>query len=281
MGGAVLFLALATVAAQATDTTVELRRGDRVVIEELSGEISISTWDRDAIEVLEEGGAGGVSLRRSGTTVTVVGGEGRRRRRRSTDASVRVPRWVDLEIGSPSLDVTVNGVDGMVTVGTVSGDVVIEEVGGDVDVRSISGEIRVTDARGRVSVSSQADDVTLRRVSGPVEAHSGDGNILLDDLRSTSVRAEARDGDIVFTGAVAEDGDYGFFLHDGDATVTIPATTSARVSVSTFGGEFQSDFTVRVGRFTSGRQFDFVLGDGDARIQIEVFDGDISLRERR
>jgi DUF4097 and DUF4098 domain-containing protein YvlB len=279
MSGAAVFLALAAATAQSSDTTVELRRGDRVVIEELSGEISVSTWDRDAIEVVDEDGAGGVSLRRRGGSV-IVGVEGRRRRR-SAEASVRIPSWVDIEVGSPSLDVTIRGVDGVVTVGTVRGDVVIEDVGGAVDVRSISGEIRVTDARGRVSASSQSDDVTLRRVSGPVEVHSGDGNIRLDDLQSTSVRAEARDGDIVFTGAVAEDGDYGFFLHDGDATVTIPASTSARVSVSTFSGEFQSDFTVRVGRFTSGRQFDFVLGDGDARIQIEVFDGDISLRERR
>ena len=279
MSGAVLLLAFTASVAQAADTTVELRRGDRVVVEALSGEMSISTWERDAIEVRADND-GGVSLRRGGATVRVMGAEGRRRGR-STRTSVRVPSWVDIEVGSPSLDVTVQGVDGTVTVGTVSGDVVIGNVGGKVDVRSISGQIRVTDASGGVSASSQSDDVTLRRVSGPVEVHSGDGDIALDDVRSASVRAESRDGDIVFTGTIAEGGDYGFFLHDGDATIEVPDATNARVNVATFDGEFRSDFTVRVGRFTSGRQFDFVLGDGSARIQIEVFDGDISLVRRR
>jgi hypothetical protein len=159
--------------------------------------------------------------------------------------------------------------------------VFVENVSGAVDVRSVSGAVEIINATGGVRASSQSDDVTLRRVSGPVEAHSGNGNIVLDDVRSIFVRAEARDGDIDFNGTVAENGDYGFFLHDGDATIAMPAATSAQVSISTFDGEFQSEFAVRVDRFTSGRQFDFVLGDGGARIQIEVFDGDISLLQIR
>jgi DUF4097 and DUF4098 domain-containing protein YvlB len=197
------------------------------------------------------------------------------------EATIRVPKWIEIEIGSRSLDVSIRGVDGAIRVGNVSGDVSIEDAGGSLDVRSINGEVHIVGAAGGVRASSQADDVTLRRVSGPIEVHSGDGDIILDDIRSSSVRAEAQDGDVDFNGTIEAGGDYGFFLHDGDATIAVPASTSAHVSVSTFDGEFESDFTVRVERFTSGRQFDFSLGDGSARIQIEVFDGDIHFAQRR
>jgi len=280
MGGAALLLALAATVAQPADTTVELRRGDRIVIEMLTGELSISTWDQDVIEVRGDDDLPGVSVRRSGATVRVAG-DGGRRRGRSADVTMRIPTWVDVEIGSRSMDVTVRGIDGSLTVGNVSGDVLVEDVSGAVDVRSVSGAVEIVDATGGVRASSQSDDVTLTRVSGAVEVHSGNGDIVLDDVRSVSVRAESRDGDIDFNGTVVEDGDYGFFLHDGDATIAIPEATNAQVSVSTFDGEFQSEFSVRVERFTSGRQFDFVLGNGGARVQIEVFDGNINLLQVR
>jgi hypothetical protein len=91
------------------------------------------------------------------------------------------------------------------------------------------------------------------------------------------VRIEAQDGDVAFTGPLQPGGQYGFYLHDGDATIGLPADTDASVRIATFNGEFESDFTVRVDRFTAGREFEFELGDGGADLEIEVFDGDIRL----
>ena len=96
-----------------------------------------------------------------------------------------------------------------------------------------------------------------------------------------SVRAETQDGNILFSGTIADTGDYGFFVHDGDATIAIPSSSSAQVSVSTFDGEFESEFPVVIERFTGGREFDFQVGTGAARIQIQVFDGEIRLVQRR
>lgn len=268
------------VGVQARDTVMDVRPGDRLVIQQVTGDVTISSWARDAVEVRAAVGGGSVGLRREGSAVQVVPAA-TRGRGRSVDAVVRVPRWMDLEVGSRSLDVSIAGVAGAIRVGNVSGDVAIRDVEGPVEVRSIGGEIVIADARGGVRASSQGDDVRLSRISGPVEAHSGDGDVALDDIESESVRVEAQDGDVSFSGSISPTGDYGFFLHDGDAMIAIPAETSARVSVSTFDGEFVSEFTVRVERFTSGREFDFTLGDGEARMRIEVFDGEIRLLRRR
>lgn len=279
MVDALLASMLLAVGVPPADTTVELRPGDRIVIEELSGSLTITAWDRDAVDVLAEGGEGVIEVLRSGSTVH-IGRSVTSRRGRREDTTVRVPSWIDIEVASTSMDVSIRGVGGALDVRNVSGDVDIADVDGPLEVRSVSGEIRVTDARGPVRASSQSDDVTLTRVAGPVEAHSGDGDIRLVDLRSPSVQAEAQDGDIDFDGLVADDGEYGFYVHDGDARIAVPEATNASVRVSTFDGDFESDFTVRVEHFTSGRRFDFVLGDGGADMEIEVFDGDIRLLHR-
>lgn len=273
------FLLAVSAGAQAADTVVAMNRGDRVVIEGVSGVIAISAWERDELEVRSTTGNAPVMVRRTGATVQIEA-EGPRRRR-SIDAAIRVPSWVDLEVGGSALDMSVRGVGGAIRIASVSGDVLVQNAGGSVDVRSIRGAIQVVDARGGVRASSQSDDVTLRQISGPVEAHSGDGDVVLDDIASSSVRAEAQDGDVLFSGTIEDGGEYGFYLHDGDATIELLASVSARVSVSTFDGEFLSDFPVRVERFSAGREFDFVLGAGGARIEIEVFDGEIRLLQRR
>ena len=274
-----LLIALGT-APPPADTIVELRRGDRVVIENLSGDLSVVAWDRDVLDVRGEDGGDALTVRRSGSSVRIVRGDSRRRRR-SIDASIRLPEWVDLEIGGLSLDVSVRGVDGELRVGNVSGDIWIEDVGGPVDVRSIDGEIDIENARGGVRATSQSDDVTLRRVSGSIEVHSGSGDILLEDVQSESVRAETQDGDIAFSGTISDRGEYGFYVHDGDALIAVPSSMNARVSVSIFDGEFESEFPVIVEHFTGGREFEFILGDGSARLRIEVFDGEIRLLQRR
>jgi hypothetical protein len=274
LSASTLMLAMAAMV-QAPDTVLAVNRGDRVIMEGVSGTITISGWDRDQLEVRGADGVTALTVRRTGATLQIEPEGGRRRR--SLDAEIRLPVWVDLEVGGSALELSVSGVDGQVRIANVSGDVQVRDVGGAVDVRSIRGEVVVVDARGSVRASSQADDVTLRRIAGSVEVHSGDGDILLDALESMSVRAEAQDGDIVFSGSIEDGGEYGFYLHDGDVTLELPADVSARVHVSTFDGEFTSDFPVRVESFSAGRQFDFVLGRGSASIDIEVFDGEIRL----
>ncbi len=275
-----LAVAMTVAAAAPSDTIVVLERGDRVVLENISGEISVRTWGRDELEVRGEDEETPLMVRRSGSTVRITRDD-RKGRRRSVEASVRLPAWVDLEIGGNSLDLWVDGVNGRLEVTGVNGDVWVENAGGPVRVRTVEGEIDVVGARAGVDLSSQSDEVRLRNVQGPVTVHSGSGDLLLMDVRSESVRAETQDGDITFSGTIADDGDYRFFVHDGDASIAIQPDANARIAVSTFDGDFESEFPVVIQRYTGGREFDFTIGTASARIEIQVFDGEIRLLERR
>lgn len=266
--------------ASLADTVVQIRAGDRVVIENLVGRLSVGAREGSQLELRSDDEGSSLTARRSGSIVRIAP-DARKGRRRSVDASIRLPASVDLEVRGRSLDLVIEGMAGRIEVDNVSGSIWIEAATGPVRVRTIEGDIDIVGARGSVSASSQSDDVRLRDVIGLVDVHSGDGDLELMDIRSSSVRAETQDGDIDFSGVVEDGGEYGFFVHDGDATIAIPAETNARVEVSTFDGEFESEFPVVLQRFTGGREFDFSIGEPRARIEIQVFDGEIRLRQRR
>ena len=263
----------------ARDTTVTLQRGDRVEVRDLRGEVTVDTWDRATLEISgASGGARAVSVSRTGNRVLV---EAAGRRSRSTDIrlTLRVPSWVALDLQGRELDVTVRGVGGAVSVQNVSGDIRIAGTRGDLDLSSVESQIDVRDAHGSVRAQSQGGDVRLTRVVGDVDAGSGDGDVRMDGVQSSSVRAQTLDGDVYFAGPMAKGGTYTFSVHDGDVTLVIPRSTGARVKVATFDGEFSSEFPVTLQHYTGAGRFEFTLGGGGAEASIEVFDGEIRVQQ--
>lgn len=260
------------------DTTVELRRGDRVVVESLSGTVEVQAWDRSALDLRGEADQGSDAVvRRVGDRV-VVGSGDRKGRGLSVDVRLRLPPWVALEIQGRSLDVIVSGMASDTQVHTIEGDIYASDVSGSVTLASVEGRIEVENGRGRISARSRGGDVILRGVAGTVEAESGSGDLVLEDITATSVHAETLDGDLTFQGTLARGGTYRFSVHDGDADLVVPPGTGAHARVSTFDGEFVSDFPVTLHGYGGGGVFEFTMGDGGADLEIQVFDGEIRLR---
>ncbi len=273
-----LLAALASAVAPdaATDTVVQLQRGDHVVVTGLSGALSIEAVAGTELGVTTGRRTDRVAVRRSDGRV-VVTAEARDGGRRPMDVSLRVPEWADIRVDGIDLDVSVRGGEGAVTVGTVDGDLRVEGTAGELRATTIEGEIVTEGTLGPVVLSSHADDITVLAPRGSVEASTLDGDIRIVDAVSASVKAETQSGDIDFAGVIQSGGTYRFYLHSGDALLALPADLSARVRVSTFHGDFESDFPVVVSGFTSGRAFDFTVGGGDADVVVEVFDGEIRL----
>jgi hypothetical protein len=268
---------LMTGAQAAPDSTVELRRGDRVVVAGLSGELVVEVWQRS--EMVVRGDADGVKVTRSGNRVRLVPGDPKSRGL-DVDAALMVPEWVDLEVQGRSLDVSIFDVQGEVTVKNVSGDVHVRGTDGRLSISSQDGEIDVFEARGAVTALSRGDRVRLRDVVGAVDVESGSDDVILENVDASSVRASTLSGNLYFEGSLAPGGTYSFSVHDGDATLVLPGDSGARVTVATFDGEFMSDFPVLVQRYEGGGTFTFTLGGGEAEVEVKVFDGEIRLRER-
>lgn len=272
-------LALALVALLAApdlDTTVAVQRGQRLEISAQAGEITVRTWTRNAVRIQATGEhLARLGIDQSPSTISVRGVSARGFPPKVA-FELTVPTWMGVRLSGVNTIMHVTGTDGAVTVETVNGDVDVTGGNGVVSLRSVEGAIKLVGAKGKVDVGSVNSDVTVIGVSGDLQAETVNGDVELEKVQSDNVDANTVNGDVVYDGSIRPNGRYRFVTHNGDIAVTVAEGTSAVVSVSTFQGEFESAFPVTLtGR--KGKQFDFTLGSGSARLELESFAGTIRL----
>ncbi|HSH45959.1 MAG TPA: DUF4097 family beta strand repeat-containing protein [Longimicrobiales bacterium] len=255
------------------DTIVPVERGVRLDVENQRGQVTIAAWDRDEVSVE---GDGRLVLRRAGAVLRVR--PDRTRGMREVDMRIRVPAWMVVRAGGNQVDVTVSGTRAAITAETVHGDIGVDGGGDLVSLRTVQGEVRARNSTGRLEVVSVNDDVAVTGVRGDVTIEATNGDIVMRDMASAAVQASTVNGDVEYTGTIADDGRYSLTTHNGDIILATPASANATVEVVTVQGDFESAFPVRMAGGSRDRQFEFTLGTGSARVRVESFNGSIRIR---
>ncbi len=272
MAGALVGLALV----QQTDTVIPVRPDARLQVSGLGGEVVIRTWNRNELRVVaDHSSRDRIEITARGSYVKIEA-KTRMGAPRQVDYNITIPATMDVELGGTYMDIDVEGVRGTVNVETVQGDVRV--VGGSrfITAHSVQGDVDVIGARGRVDAQSVNGEVTVLDAAGDVRAETVNGEIRLERITSPSVEAATVNGEIVYDGTIENNGRYWFNTHNGDVVVTIPRDASVTVSVSTFNGDFESDFPVTL-THTRAKRFSFTIGGGSARLELESFGGTIRL----
>src|SRR5262245_2461202 len=120
--GVVSLISLAVFPQQA-DTTIPVRAGTRLQIENFNGSTTVRTWDRSAVRIVSEGDdRNRLDIRNLGSMLTVKT-QSRYGSPRSAEYQITVPVRTDLSINGVFNDVSVEGVQGSISVETVNGDV--------------------------------------------------------------------------------------------------------------------------------------------------------------
>jgi DUF4097 and DUF4098 domain-containing protein YvlB len=262
---------------QQIDSTVPVERGQRLEVDLFAGDVDVKTWSRNAVRVVADpDGRGRVEIERSATSVSVRT-TGRRGPPSSTDIELTVPAWMALDISGVYTDITIAGARGPISAETVQGDVSAEGGEGLVSVKSVQGGVSVTGAKGRIEANSVNADVEVRRSTGEVSTETVNGSIDLVGTDATTLTATSVNGDLNYDGPLHSGGRYALSTHNGDITLAVTEAASAAVSVSTFNGEFESDFPVTLTETRKGKRFNFTIGSGSAQVTLESFQGTISL----
>lgn len=272
-----LLAALAQPQGEGTDTTIAVRAGTRLEVQNMNGDIIVRTWERNSVRVqAEHSSRDRVDIGYGGLVLT-ISASSRRGAPRSMDYILTVPGTMDLNLGGNNSDISVDGSTGRINIQTVQGDVTVRGGRSLVTLHSVSGDVHVGGVRGRLEASSTNGDVTVDDVEGEVYAEGTNGDITLRGIRSDNVSATSVNGDLVYRGTVGDNGQYRLSTHNGDVTVSVPAGTNATVTVSTFSGDFESDFPVTLSGARQGKRFSFTIGTGKARLELESFQGSIQL----
>ena len=268
--------ALALGAPQQTDTTLPVRSGARLEVENFGGGIAVKTWSRSAVRVTAshssrdriEIGASDAGLH--------VKAEGHRGPPHVVDYEITAPAWMALNLSGVYTDITVDGAQGEITAETVHGEVKVSGGSGNVSLKSVQGAVTLEKARGRIDLYSVNEEIKASDVSGDLTAETVNGDITLRQIESSNAEANTVNGDISYDGTIKDGGRYRFATHDGGLRVSVPEKANVAVSVSTFNGEFNSCFPIQLTGKAKHR-FNFTIGSGSARLELESFDGDIKI----
>ncbi len=277
IGCALIILSPATARPQAAvDTLLSVGANATVEVDNMVGDITISTWDRSAVRVQATGPAD-VHFDREESEVSVeaemVPGHGR-----ETDFTLTIPKDADIHVHTVEGRISIEGTTGRIDAHSVKGLVRVNGGRNAVEVGSVEGGVELSGARGRIEAHSVNEFVALTDVIGDIEATTVNGPVTLERCDTRSLEASSVNGAIVFQGPIHSDGWYSMETHNGTIELTIPQDASATISAFTYNGDFEADFPVTVTEAEPGKTTTFRFGSGDARIELETFNGSIVLK---
>jgi hypothetical protein len=267
---------IALVVTQQTDTTVPVRAGMRLDVDNFGGEIVVRGWNQNSVRVqATHSSRDRIDVSAEHTTVSVKA-EGRHGLAQIVEYQITAPAWMPLNLHGVSTDIEVDGTQAAVTAETVNGELKVRGGSGQLSLKSVQGAVKLQNAKGHIDVYSVNEGLTLENVSGDISAETVSGDVTLEGIESANVEVSTVSGDVHYDGTIKDGGHYRFATHNGDVTLAVPERANATVSVSTFNGDFDSCFPVSVTNTTKHR-FSFTIGSGSARLELETFNGDIKL----
>lgn len=278
MNLASLAVVLLATARPVTDTTITVKSGTRLVVDNFAGAIQVDTWNKNAIRIQAEHSRRALLDIEHGVARLDVSAHGKWGEPTFVDYTITVPAGTPVELTGIDTDIEVQGGEGPVKAETVKGDVKVQGAKGPVSCSSVEGSVEVIDCKGRVEASGVNDLVRVASCTGDVQAESVNGDVFIEDARSDNVDASTVNGDVFYLGDLDKNGDYSFSTHNGNMWVAIPEDAGCSGSVSTYEGSFHSTFQLdRSDKKHRENDFNFTIGDGSARLEVEAFNGSIRL----
>lgn len=268
-----------TVGAAEFDRTVPVSQGMRLDVRLFGGAIVIRGVERQSVRVrATHYAADEIDVRAVGQELQVrarIGG----RTPHSIDFVIDVPVWMPVNVAGTYLDISVDGVGAAVAADTVRGDVRVRGGAGAMMLRSIEGEVILNGGRGHAKLSSANNLIRVTGLVGDLQADSVTGSVKLVDVLATTVDVATVGGSIEWDGAFAARGRYQFVTHSGDIDIAIPPGSNVTIGARAFAGMVRPLLEPSSPESRGEtKTLTVVLGTGSATLDLESYNGTISLR---
>ena len=283
--------------ARAEDKIVEtyaLERTGKVYLENVAGDITVSTWDKDKIEItaIKRGGRQRdlddvtIHIRQIDGNIRIITKHDRefslfRSRSVSVHYEIIVPSKASVRVKSISGDVEVRKIGGFLNVETVSGEIKVRVAENDVQCKSTSGDIDLEYIKGDADLNTVSGEISIQEIEGSVEASTVSGDIEMEAVsHAEEIEVSSTSGDIDLRGDLSRGGIYRLDSFSGDTRVAIPSGSDFELSAKTFSGSVDCDFELKMsGRFDP-KKVQGTAGKGGASLVISSFSGRIRIMKR-
>jgi DUF4097 and DUF4098 domain-containing protein YvlB len=285
LGAIALSVPAPAVFGEEIDQTLEMSADGLVTVENVAGSIEFMTWDRDEVQVRGETGKSveevEITSTSSGVQVRVHNRNGGHRVD-GTDLQLRIPETASVEAETVSADIALRGSRGEgVTLRTVSGDLEIAASPQRVELHSVSGDVEFEGSATRSSFETVSGEIVVVGPAGEISANTVSGDVSLEAGDITQGRFEAVSGDLTLSVALADGGRLSCDSMSGDVKLSLPSAQQAEFMAQSFSGSINTDFgkSAKVSR-GPGVVLEHREGDNGAKVRLESFSGDISIRSR-
>lgn len=267
----------------------------QVHISNIAGSVNVIGWDRNEVQVGGELGDGARPLTISGSndklTIKVEaqtgvgwfnwGGDSKMA---PTTLELHVPRGASLDIDVISAPLVIDGVSGgNIEINTISGKARINARTPSLKVDSVSGGIELAGHVNRANLQTVSGDIlapvlgstaSLQTISGRIQAAGGPWQQF--SLSTVS-------GDVQLTNATTTaDGEVSIDSMSGDVQLQLSPDSSGSLHASSFSGDLRSDFgSPKQAEHGPGSSLDVRLGEGNGKIRIETFSGDLHISKQQ
>lgn len=288
---ALAIAALPAFAGTPINQTRPLAADGNVSIENIKGRIVVRTWAQPQVRITGTLGKGAEKLE--------VDGDGRdlsievkypdrrngwgwnRNEMEPTILEITVPQKASLDIESVSAEVDVQQIAGRkLDVSSVSGNIVVTASSpGEASFENVSGNTTLRITTDNVSAESVSGDINMQGgLSGRVSMETVSGNASLIAKTLSKLQFSSVSGDADVQAALATNGVVTGETVSGTLRLSLPKTTSAQLSIETFSGDINSPVgKVDREEYGPGKSLDARLGQGQGKIRLESFSGDVDL----
>lgn len=270
----------------------DIRPNAKISIDNVKGEVTVTAWDKNQVQVSGVLGDGARPLELEGDDhsidIHVEGGDnksgwfswGNDTRMQPTVLNVRVPRGVEVDINVVSAPVSIDGLDGgKISIDSVSGRIRANLRSPEVNMQTVSGNIDFAGRAGKADLQTVSGDIVAPNITDKVSAQTVSGRMSIGGGPWRDATFSTVSGDTQITGGPGREGKLNVDSMSGDVQVQLPSDASAHLEASTFSGEIRSDWgNPSKGDDGPGKELKTTIGDGKGNIHIESFSGDVRVR---
>jgi len=252
--------------------------------------LRIIGWDRDSLVIT---GTVPVGWRFDGGVAAAVTGPSRGAKfyvEGPTDVfptaaalELRVPTRARVWAKSGSADIDVSGVSGGLDLNIVGGSVTVQGSPRELNIESMDGDVRVQAGASWLRVKTATGNVDVRGGSEDAGVSTVSGTLRVSDGRYERGKLETVTGQVIYEGEVGNKGSVDITTHSGAIELRLPPRPNLELDAVTVTGTIENGVTSSKpipGREGRGMELGFSSGNGDTRIVIRSFKGNVTLKPR-
>ena len=298
--------------------TFDVKPGMQLVLEHGDGDVEISPWNQDTLEVDVRYRAHAsnlgwskstdfkVEFRQDGDTISVVAHEPKRvnigvstYRENEYRFAISAPSYLELHLEGEDGDVEIDDWNGSIRLKLEDGDVEmsnidaprteviledgdleIDGIRGDIDIDCEDGDVEIFDCQTeRGRIRAEDGDITVDRCQGSFEIAVSDGDAHLTEMTARNVDIRSGDGTIKLALLPSEDLDVKVRVGDGDVVVDLDKDISAAFELETRDGRIRLMAEDVSNLQQDNRRTTGQIGGGDGSIYVRTDDGSVTLRQ--